>query len=99
MEFLRHLLSTGTSTLTDVLPIVGIIFGFQLLVLRQNIPNLKRVLVGFAYVWNRGDLNWMRAFGSPANPRNAGGAEPVRGGADHRGLRIEPNVESRDVRA
>jgi hypothetical protein len=50
MEFLRHLLSTGTSTLTDVLPIIGIIFGFQLLVLRQNIPNLKSVLVGLAYV-------------------------------------------------
>lgn len=50
MEFLHHLLATGTSTLTDVLPIVGIIFGFQLLVLRQNIPNLKKVLVGFVYV-------------------------------------------------
>jgi hypothetical protein len=50
MEFLHHLLKTGTSTLTDVLPIAGIIFGFQLLVLRQSIPNLKSVLVGFAYV-------------------------------------------------
>ena len=50
MEFLHHLLKTGTSTLTDVLPIVGIIFGFQLLVLRQSIPNLKSVLVGFVYV-------------------------------------------------
>ena len=44
------LLKTGTSTLTDVLPIVGIIVGFQLLVLRQTIPNLKSVLAGFAYV-------------------------------------------------
>jgi hypothetical protein len=50
MEFLHHLLRTGTSTITDVLPIAGIIFGFQLLVLRQNIPNLKSVLVGFVYV-------------------------------------------------
>lgn len=50
MEFLHHLLKTGTSTLTDVLPIAGIIFGFQLLVLRQSIPNLKSVLVGFVYV-------------------------------------------------
>ena len=50
MEFLHHLLKTGTSTVTDVLPIAGIIFGFQLLVLRQNIPNLKSVLVGFIYV-------------------------------------------------
>ena len=50
MDLLLHLLRTGTSTLTDVLPIAGIIFGFQLLVLRQSIPNLKSVLVGFAYV-------------------------------------------------
>jgi len=47
MEFLQHLLNTGISTISDVLPIAGIIFGFQLLVLRQNIPNLKSVLVGF----------------------------------------------------
>jgi hypothetical protein len=50
MEFLQHLLNTATSTLTDVLPIAGIIFGFQLLVLRQTIPNLKSVLTGFVYV-------------------------------------------------
>jgi len=50
MDLLLHLLRTGTSTLTDVLPIAGIIFGFQLLVLRQSIPNLKSVLVGLAYV-------------------------------------------------
>ena len=50
MDFWQHLLATGTSTLSDVLPIAGIIFGFQLLVLRQNIPNLKSVLVGFVYV-------------------------------------------------
>ena len=34
MEFLHHLMATGRSTITDVLPIAGIIFGFQLLVLR-----------------------------------------------------------------
>jgi len=50
MDFLQHLLNTGSSTLADVLPIAGIIFGFQLLVLRQNIPNLKSVLVGLVYV-------------------------------------------------
>jgi hypothetical protein len=50
MELFRHLLSTSISTVTDVLPIAGIIFGFQLLVLRQNIPNLKSVMIGFAYV-------------------------------------------------
>jgi hypothetical protein len=50
MEFLSHLFHTGLSTVTDVLPIVVIIFGFQLLVLRQKIPNLKSILIGFAYV-------------------------------------------------
>jgi hypothetical protein len=38
------------STVRDVLPIAGILFGFQLLVLRRRIPNLGRVLVGFGYV-------------------------------------------------
>lgn len=50
MEFLHHLMATGLSTITDVLPIAGIIFGFQLLVLREKIPHLKNVLVGFVYV-------------------------------------------------
>jgi hypothetical protein len=50
MELISHLLSTGLSTITDVLPIAAIIFGFQLLVLRQKIPNLKSVMIGFAYV-------------------------------------------------
>ncbi len=50
MELLKHLLNTGLSTILDVLPIVTIIFGFQILVLRQEIPHLKSVLVGFAYV-------------------------------------------------
>ena len=50
MELLAHLLRTGLSTVVDVLPIVVIIFGFQLLVLRQKIANLKSILIGFAYV-------------------------------------------------
>ncbi len=50
MELLLELLNTGLSTISDVLPIALIIFGFQLLVLRQAIPNLKKVLIGFAYV-------------------------------------------------
>lgn len=37
-------------TLFDVLPIVTIMLVFQLLVLRQPIPNLKRVALGFTYV-------------------------------------------------
>lgn len=50
MELVKHLLHTGLLTVLDILPIIVIIFGFQLLVLRQKVPNLKSVLVGFAYV-------------------------------------------------
>jgi hypothetical protein len=37
-------------TVWDVLPIVAIVFGFQLFVIRRPIPNLRRVLMGFLYV-------------------------------------------------
>lgn len=37
-------------TVHDVLPIAAVLFGFQVLVLRRRIPNLRRVLLGFAYV-------------------------------------------------
>jgi hypothetical protein len=47
---LADLLDTGLSTLRDVAPIAATIFGFQLLVLRTRIPNLKTVLTGFLYV-------------------------------------------------
>jgi hypothetical protein len=49
MELPRLLGETVLSTSADVLPIAVIIFGFQLFVLRQRIPNLKRVLIGFLY--------------------------------------------------
>ncbi len=38
-------------TLWAVLPIVGILFGFQVLILKQKIPHLKRIIVGFILVW------------------------------------------------
>lgn len=38
------------ATIINVLPIVVIIFGFQVFVLRRRIPHLKRVLIGFVYV-------------------------------------------------
>jgi hypothetical protein len=41
---------TFMATLRDVLPIAAIILGFQLLVIRRSIPNLRRVLLGFVYV-------------------------------------------------
>lgn len=37
-------------TLRDVMPIVLTVFGFQVLVLRRSIPNLRRVVIGFMYV-------------------------------------------------
>ncbi|MCP4041527.1 MAG: DUF1538 domain-containing protein [Gammaproteobacteria bacterium] len=50
MEFFLALWKVGLSTIWDVLPIVGIIFGFQLVIIRRPIPNLAQVLVGFLYV-------------------------------------------------
>jgi hypothetical protein len=37
-------------TVWDVLPIVVIIFGFQIFILRKPIPNLNRIIVGFVLV-------------------------------------------------
>ena len=50
MDMLLNILKTLWSTILDVLPIAGIIFGFQILVLRQRIPHLRRVIIGFVYV-------------------------------------------------
>lgn len=37
-------------TLVDILPIIGVILFFQLVVIRKKIPNLKKLLGGFAMV-------------------------------------------------
>ncbi|MDX1486722.1 MAG: DUF1538 domain-containing protein [Acidiferrobacterales bacterium] len=50
MEWLQIMLVAGRDTLRDVLPIVMIIIGFQLGVLRRPIPNVRRVIIGFFYV-------------------------------------------------
>jgi hypothetical protein len=47
--FLNFFASLG-STLIDVLPIALILFVFQVFVIRRRVPNLRRVLIGFAYV-------------------------------------------------
>ncbi len=49
-EFFMQLLMVTIDTVFDVLPIVVIIFGFQFLVIRQPVPHLKQVLLGFLYV-------------------------------------------------
>lgn len=41
---------TLLATLRDILPIALVIFVFQLFVLRQSVPKLKKVLYGFVYV-------------------------------------------------
>jgi len=50
MHVLLTLWDTLVATISDVLPIAAILFGFQLLVLRRPIPNLPKVLMGFFYV-------------------------------------------------
>lgn len=50
MSLSGDLARTLVETLRDVLPIATILFGFQFLVLRERIPNVRRVLLGFGYV-------------------------------------------------
>lgn len=50
MELLHHTLNVTLATIRDVFPIVAIIFGFQWLVIRRPIHNLKRVVTGLIYV-------------------------------------------------
>ncbi len=50
MEFLHDFGGILLATIRDVLPIITLIAIFQLLVLRQPIPHLPRVLVGVFYV-------------------------------------------------
>ena len=50
MELLRDLGGIFLTTVFDVLPIVAILLGFQIFVLRGTVPNLKNVLLGFVYV-------------------------------------------------
>ena len=50
MALLSQLLTTLMQTLLDLIPIIAIIFGFQIIVLRQKIANLKDILVGLFYV-------------------------------------------------
>lgn len=50
IELLLHLYHVTLSTILDVLPIAAIIFGFQFLVIRKRIANIRRVIIGFIYV-------------------------------------------------
>ena len=50
MDILQELLLTIVYTVWDVVPIVVVIIGFQLFILRKPIPNLRRVVVGFGLI-------------------------------------------------
>lgn len=50
MDFFGHLGATLLLTVRDVLPIIAILVGFQVLILRRAIPQLKRTVLGFVYV-------------------------------------------------
>ncbi|SDX61434.1 Protein of unknown function [Nitrosomonas halophila] len=50
MSWLLALFDTLIATLGDIFPIVAILFGFQLLILRRPLTNAPRVLFGFLFV-------------------------------------------------
>lgn len=50
MEIFGQLLKTTIATIGDIAPIIAVIFGFQILILKQPIPNIKKVIVGIIYV-------------------------------------------------
>jgi hypothetical protein len=50
LQIFIDLVLTILDTIWDVLPIAVIIFGFQLLILRKPIPNLKKIITGFVLV-------------------------------------------------
>jgi len=50
MNLLTDLWDTLLATLKDVIPIVAVLLGFQLFILRQPIPSFKKVLSGLAFV-------------------------------------------------
>ncbi len=49
MSWTATIAETLGATVFDVLPIVAILFGFQVLVLRRRLPNPRRILLGFVY--------------------------------------------------
>ncbi|MCU7919878.1 MAG: DUF1538 domain-containing protein [Candidatus Thiodiazotropha sp. (ex Epidulcina cf. delphinae)] len=49
-EIITHFIAVLSGTLLDVLPIAGILFGFQFLILRRPLKNPKEVMLGFLMV-------------------------------------------------
>ncbi len=49
-DLLAQVFGTILTTVRDVIPIAAVVIGFQLLVLKRPIPNLRRVVIGFVYL-------------------------------------------------
>lgn len=49
-DWLNHFAATLLATGRDIMPIAGIIIGFQLLVIRKPLPHPQTMLTGFIYV-------------------------------------------------
>lgn len=50
MPFITEIIDITLSTVTDVLPIAAIVFGFQFAVIRKAPANLKQIILGFIWV-------------------------------------------------
>ena len=50
MDVLREVLEVILATVTDVLPIAAIIFGFQFIVIRRKPANMTQIMFGFFWV-------------------------------------------------
>ena len=50
VAYIDRLIEILADTVVDVLPILVVLIGFQLFVIRKKIPNLKRILIGFLFV-------------------------------------------------
>jgi len=50
LQWLIHFSGELLSTIRDILPILVILIGFQAIILRKPIPNLRRIIIGFIYV-------------------------------------------------
>ena len=50
MELLQQYIGTIISTVADIAPIILVIFGFQVFILKQPIVNLRKIILGLLYV-------------------------------------------------
>lgn len=50
MDLVYDLMATTLGTVKDIVPIAAIVVGFQVFVIRRPIANVRRLVVGFAYV-------------------------------------------------